>query len=288
MAERNVLILGKVGTGKKSLGYHIVGEGGFRSVNVSGADCHYKQRKIEDVLYRILTVNTESLGTGYFDLQTYINGRFNTIHLIIFVTSNDRYTEESHKSLMLAVQSLDSQAKSLSALVITHCEGIKDKTRQHIVDYFKGDPHGSKVADFIGKGIFTVGFPNMSKVSCCKKKSTYQSGIAKDKNAIKQLVENCKQPRTVHDIRLSYSHYCWRRTCGYCNSVCCYCSRCLAVFFFPYYSFVYFWRLICCSSKCLAAVLFCIVTVLGVTIRYIHRSCMWFAHAAALSLSLLL
>ena len=152
--ERNILILGGVGTGKKTLGNHIVGEGDFTHERISRVSCHYKEQRVDGLHYRILTVDTERLGvTGYFDPVTYIRGRFENIHLIIFVTAKGRYTDENHKSLICAVRSLDPQARSLCALIITHCEGITDESRQGIVHNFKVDPRGLKVADFIGKEI---------------------------------------------------------------------------------------------------------------------------------------
>ena len=201
MKERNVIILGKVGTGKKTLGRHILGEDDqFQRETTLGANCHYKEKKVGSLLYRILTVDTESLVTGFFDPRTYIRGRFENIHLIIFVTTNDRYTDESHKSLMPAVRSLDPQARSLSALVITHCEGIKDEKRQGIVHNFKVDPRGCKVAEFIGKGMHTVGFPDISNMSPTNKLS-YQNGIAEDENVIRGLVKDCDHSVSVHVVR---------------------------------------------------------------------------------------
>ena len=201
MAERNILILGKVATGKKTLGNHIVGEGDFSHERISRVSCHYKEQRVEGLLYRILTVDTESLGvTGYFDPVTYIRGRFDNIHLIIFVTKKERYTEENHKSLMRAVRSLDPQARSLSALVITHCEGITDENRQGIVHNFKVDPRGCKVAEFIGKGMHTVGFPDISNMSPTNKLS-YQNGIAEDENVIRGLVKDCDHSVSVHVVR---------------------------------------------------------------------------------------
>ena len=226
MAERNILILGKIGTGKKSLGNHIVSEGNFSRERISGVNCHYKEQWVGDLFYRILTVDTESLVTGYFDPLTYIRGRFENIHLIIFVTAKDRYTDENHKSLMCAVQSLGPQARSLCALIITRCEGITDESRQGIVHNFKVDPRGWKVADFIDKGIYTVGFPDTSNMSASNK-LIYQNGIAKDENVIRRLVKECERSLSVKDVRLSYLRYCWRSVHRY--RMCCFCLP--AVFF---------------------------------------------------------
>ena len=127
MIERNVVILGKVGTGKRTLGNHIVGKNIFQSKNVLAArnfDCHYNEQRTEDTIYRILTVDTESLEIGYCNPLPYIQERFQTVNLIIFVIANGRYTDESHRSLLHGVKSFYPRAKPFSTLVITHCEGI--------------------------------------------------------------------------------------------------------------------------------------------------------------------
>ena len=253
MQERNVLILGRVGTGKKTLGMHIFGEDGFKREAILGANCHYKQQWVGDLLYRILTVDTESLVTGYFDPRTYIRGRFENIHLIILVTAKGRYTDENHKSLMCAVRSLDPQARSLSALIITHCEGITDESRQGIVQNFKDDPRGMKVAGFIGKGIYTVGFPDTTNMSFSNK-LIYQNGIAEDENVLQRLVKDCGPSLSVHVVRPKWIRRsieslrdgweslcccweslrdcwdslttCWKQCCECCHSTCCRSTCC--------------------------------------------------------------
>ena len=54
---RNVVILGKVGTGKKTLGNRIAGKDIFQTKGASG-DVHYQERETRDTVYHILTVDT--------------------------------------------------------------------------------------------------------------------------------------------------------------------------------------------------------------------------------------
>ena len=67
-SERNVVILGNIGTGKRTLGNHIVGREVFQSESILGArdvGCHYTEQTTENTIYRILIVDTESLEIGY-------------------------------------------------------------------------------------------------------------------------------------------------------------------------------------------------------------------------------
>lgn len=195
---RNVVILGKVGTGKKTLGNRIAGKDIFQTKGASG-DVHYQERETRDTVYHILTVDTEGKMTGYFDPLPSIKHSFQTIHLIIFVIAYGRYTDESHSSLIRVVNSLDSRAKSFSALVITHCEGITDEERQGIADDFKNDPRSSQVAAFVGKGIYTVGFPDNTKLSS-HLKQVYQHEIGEYETTLRQLVMGCDRSLSVQNL----------------------------------------------------------------------------------------
>ena len=99
--ERNVVILGKMGSGKRTLGSHIAGvttsllyqKGG--DLDTENAGVHYGEHARGGTFYRIETVDTENLQTSLIQL---IKDKLRTIHLIIFVTDQGRYTEERHSA----------------------------------------------------------------------------------------------------------------------------------------------------------------------------------------------
>ena len=219
-SRRNVVILGKVGSGKRTLGNHIVGKNVFQRESTLGAvnvNYHYTKEWGGDTFYRILTVDTESLQFGYIDPLPLIRRYFQEIHLIIHVVANGRYTDETHNSLMRAVQGFDMRAKPFSALCITHCDGITAENRQALVEEFGEDEsRSSEVAAFIGKRILTVGLPDISKVSPSLKE-IYQKGIAEDEKAIKQLVKECKQTLRVQDLQTSLCEVIRHRVGEWCT-----------------------------------------------------------------------
>ena len=195
--ERNVVILGKVGTGKKTLGNHIVGKNIFnRSYHESAfatrnAKSYYAEFTTEHVVYRILTIDTESLQTSYNDPISHIKKEFGNIHLIVFVAAHGRYTDESHGSLIRVVQSLNQQAKSICALVVTGCHGMTDAQRLTVITEFKHDRRSSQVADFMGKEIYAAGFQDTSALPP-EVQDVMQKGITRDEQAIRQLVDECE------------------------------------------------------------------------------------------------
>lgn len=221
--ERNVVILGKVGSGKKTLGNRIAGKDIFQhesALGATNAGTHYKQHTKGDMLYQILTVDTEGLQTGYNDPIPYIRKTFSKIHLIIFVIANGRYTDESHRSLTIATKSLPPQAKSLCVLVITHCEGLTKEQLQGIVTEFKDDARTSQVTGLMEKGIFPVGFPDTSKLPP-QLKQLYENGIVEDEKIIRQLVDGCTSSLDTEDLPIrrqcdadTVNRVSWRR---YCN-----------------------------------------------------------------------
>ena len=200
MDERNIVILGKVGSGKRTLGNHICGIEVFhRGLDLAdgGLAVHYHEQCREGTLYRVLIVDTESLLTSYNNPFPYIMEKFQTVHLIIFVTVYGRYTDKSHASLLRVVKSMD-RAKFVSALVITHCEGLRDEARRAMID--GSNEVVSLVASFMGKGVHTVGFPDVSSLPS-HMKPIFQNSITVDEKAIRELVESCDSPLKVEDLR---------------------------------------------------------------------------------------
>lgn len=84
--ERNVVILGKIGTGKRTLANRTVGADIFQpsehsDSEHSDSEQHYEEKRTQNMLYRILIVHTGSLQTDL--LTQYIRRCFERIHLII-------------------------------------------------------------------------------------------------------------------------------------------------------------------------------------------------------------
>ena len=201
-SSRNIVILGKVGSGKRTLGNHIVGRDIFQlgtALSTGNVGAHYGEVRIGDTFYRILTVDTESLQTGYNNPIPDIQQKFQEIHSIIFAIPHGRYTDESHWSLMHAVESLHHQAKSVSALVITHCEGMTDEQREAIIAEFRADARSSQVVAFVQHGTHMVGFPDLSTLPPTVK-AILQNAIDRDEEAIRKLVERCKVPLSVKSL----------------------------------------------------------------------------------------
>ena len=203
MEAKNIVILGKVGSGKKSLGNHICDTEIFRQkrgvLGTSNASIHYGESESGRIRYRILTVDTESSQTRYNDPIPHIKKKFKVVHSIIFVIAYGRYTDESHGSLSHVIQSLNERAGLISALAITHCDGLQDVQRASIIAEFQNNPRTLQLVSFMGKGVHTFGFPDTS-VLPPNLKPIMQIGIDSDETRIKKLIEGCSSPLAVEGI----------------------------------------------------------------------------------------
>ena len=204
--SRNVVILGKDGSGKRTLGNHIVGRDVFRretALSTGNVGAHYRESIRGDASYRILTLDTGSPQTGYYNPVPYIQLKFHEIHSIIFTIPKGHYTDQTHRSLMHAVESLDQQAKSISALVITRCEGITDEQREAIIAEFRDDARGAQVIAFTQHGTQAVGFPDISALPP-NIRPILQDAIDRDEESIRKLVERCKVPLSAKALQPYY------------------------------------------------------------------------------------
>ena len=91
IAERNVVILGKEGTGKRTLENHVVGRDVFQPKTKRHSDTTTNittnEQQVQNMFCRILIVQQT-------DNLTHLRQRFERIHLVIFVIPKGRYTAE--------------------------------------------------------------------------------------------------------------------------------------------------------------------------------------------------
>ena len=75
-------------------------------------------------------------------------------------------------------------AESISALVITHCEELTDAARTMGVEHVKSEGFAAGM----GKGIYTVGFPNLEYVAV-NNKELFKLEMQKDVSKLHQLIK---------------------------------------------------------------------------------------------------
>lgn len=171
-ARRTVVILGKVGAGKATLANAIACNTIFHlSDSIDSMTRGVRKKNFQE---KDISINGVHYKTSFLLLDTHgfqaVNQTDNiknvtSVNLILFVYKNGRYTPEENDSLTIAVRMLGEDAKQVSALIITGCEDLSHDARKKIIMEFKASPSTKEVADFMEKGIYTVGFPNLTSIN---------------------------------------------------------------------------------------------------------------------------
>ena len=207
--HRNVVVIGKSGAGKSTVANKLIGEEGFKVAgSLSGVTKYISHNEVTfdhgGQLYHMTVVDT----VGLFDrslqnedtiagIKRYLRCIFPAGHgisLVLFVFSKGRFTAEEQACLELIISIFRQDISSMSALVVTNCDRMNAKSKAKLVDEFWSNQYTSKIAAFMEKGIFPVGFPDTSdmeedEVLFAKRK------IDADAATLRDLVCSCGEMR---------------------------------------------------------------------------------------------
>ena len=189
----NILILGKAGDGKSMLGNRISNSDGNFKLNcgMSPQTC-----------VGVAVINSETRSKNYLINIYDHNGLFegvctmrelssiipSSLNLVLFVLKSEHRFNQKEREILKAVTS-EWQISRISAVVLTHCEGLSEEKRAILIGEFKKD-HPS-IAELMGKGIYAVGFPDSSLV---KGDTELSISIEDDKAKLRKLIYSCDEP----------------------------------------------------------------------------------------------
>ena len=189
---RNILLLGKMGHGKSTVGSRMLGNDGWFKINdqqcpqtsegyamlKSASQCKNYKLQVDD---------HAGLFEGACSIDTLSDSVPEKLNLVVFVLKCGCSFDESEAEMLKSVMR-EWKINGISALVLTHCERLLEEEREKVIEQFKKD-HPS-VAELMGKGILAVGFPESSLVEAGTELSDRVKG---DKAKLRRLIYSCEK-----------------------------------------------------------------------------------------------
>ena len=202
---RNVVVLGKTGAGKSTIANKISGIGEFQVKNVAGSVTDYVEAVSSIVVdedskikYCFKVIDT----IGVFDTRhqndhamAEIKRFFQKevpegVHLVLFVFRKGRFTEEEKRTFDFITENFHKQISGFSALVITACENDNEDARKVFVESFRSE--APAFARFMKKGIYTVGFPDLSSMKTAVREAL-EADMREEVKELQKIVMNADQ-----------------------------------------------------------------------------------------------
>jgi hypothetical protein len=195
-APCNILLLGKMGHGTSTLGNRILGHDGSFKINdqqcpqiAQGSSVIRSASQLKN--YIINVYDHTGLFEGASSIDELSSAVPEKLNLVIFVLKRGC---DFDKAILKSVMS-GGQISKISALVLTHCESLSEEERRKTIKRFKKD-HPS-IAQLMGKGILTVGFPDSSHI---QPELLLSQRVEEDKANLRKLIYSCDEPVLIPEL----------------------------------------------------------------------------------------
>lgn len=218
--KRNVIVIGKCGAGKSTVANCITGTNRFAvssGLDGNSKDTMAKHAEVElatnGCKYVIKVVDTVGLFKpgiasharkankgGLRQVMQYIRDTSpEGVSVILFVFREGRFTREEDAAFKAIMDIFGNNISEMSALVITNCENLSEEERKVLVREFKTEDRTAQIARFMGKGIYPVGFPNITEMRA-PLRDAYKEGIEADTKTLRQLIIESGEMRLPREL----------------------------------------------------------------------------------------
>ncbi len=226
---RNILIIGKTGSGKASIANAILSSNVFHvgtAIQSTTRECDDTIKTIEVGQYAYTIALVDTVGVRDDQQHEQIQTRmrealksFESLSMILLVFKLERFTPQEKVSFQEVVSVLTSRFNNVSAitaLIVTCCEQKDDQARNLIRENLAMHDT-AKVVQFAQKGTFLVGLPKLSEVPP-EIKQIIELKINSDEQQLQDLAKQASmkeniQPESWSSDLLKWCHRCFMYIC---------------------------------------------------------------------------
>ena len=191
-APFTILILGKSGHGKSTIGNRLLNRENFFHINcrTSPQTCDGSailKSKSRHKSYKIDVYDHKGYFQYHWSIERLSSDLPTKLDLVLFVLRHDsEFISKEEKKLNALMN--EWQISRISSLILTHCERLSEEEREKMIKQFRKD-HPS-VAELMGKGILAVGFPDSSHI---QPGSPMSQRVENDYAKLRQLIYSCNE-----------------------------------------------------------------------------------------------
>ena len=212
--DRRIIMVGIAGSGKSTVGNHIMNQEVFRVKSDVYNDTIRSQLFTHILSYKDLYYNVVLIeAPGFFnirnidsksildDIKSSIKSNApDGLNLVLFVMRAGRFTTEDADTFNFIIDNFGDNIENISALVITCCENKNTAARKNIVQRFCDADITAKYAKYMKMGIYTVGFPDLSEIDQ-QEATKMKVRIKKDEHQLLDLITQAKFKYLVEEMQ---------------------------------------------------------------------------------------